>query len=84
MDSVVLTTVWCELMADPNLFRLHLVKSRDMKFIAVGVLFLGGLVGRLILDSIGFTAAFVIGSALRVLIALLWLRAPCEGGIELL
>lgn len=71
-------------MADPNLFRLHLVKTREMKFIAVGVLFLGGFVGRVILDRIGFSATFMIGSALRVLIALLWLRAPCEGGIELL
>jgi hypothetical protein len=39
---VVLTTVWCELMADPKLFNIrHMVISRDHKVIGIAALFLG-------------------------------------------
>lgn len=71
-------------MADPNLFCARLVRNRDLKIIAVGVLFLGGFLGRLLLDRIGSAATFIIGGALRLLIALLWLRVPCEGSVALL
>jgi Protein of unknown function (DUF1275) len=51
-SAVVLTTVWCEFMADPKLFQLrkHVI-SRDHKFIAVVALFIGGFVGRAILGK---------------------------------
>ena len=76
--TVVLTTVWCEFMADPNLFRRKFVISRDHKFIAVGALFLGGFVGRAILDQVGSAGAFGVGTGFRVLIAIGWLFVPAK------
>ena len=79
---VVLTTVWCELMADPKLFCLRYVKTRDLKVVAVGSLFLGGFVGRALLDKVGSSTTFLIGTGFRVLIALSWLgvagRKPAD------
>jgi len=41
--TVVLTTTWCELMAEPRLFELRrLVNTRDHKIMAIGSLFFGG------------------------------------------
>ncbi|KAI5118466.1 hypothetical protein M0805_003727 [Coniferiporia weirii] len=76
--TVVLTTVWCELMADPKLFRRHFVITRDHKFLAVLALFLGGFVGRAILDQIGSAGAFGVGTGIRFLIALGWLFVPAK------
>ena len=77
----MLTTVWCELMADPKLFTLNRrVISRDHKLIAIGVLFLGGFVGRALLDAIGAAGALGIGAGLRALIALWWLFVPGKPG----
>lgn len=76
--TVVLTTVWCEFMADPNLFRRKLVISRDHKVIAVFALFFGGFVGRAILDQVGSAGAFGVGTGIRVLIALGWLFVPAK------
>ena len=50
---VVLTIVWCELMAEPQLFYLRYVKTRDLKVVAVSTLFLGGLIGRVLLNILG-------------------------------
>jgi hypothetical protein len=60
-------------MADPDLFKLRFVKSRDMKVVAVVALFLGGFVGRAILDKLGSAPTFLIGAGFRVLIAAWWL-----------
>ena len=82
--SVVLTSVWCELMAEPLLFRARFVRTRDLKIIAVGALFLGGFSGRLLLGRIDSAATLMIGGVLRVLIALSWLIVPFESSIVLL
>ncbi|TFK97982.1 hypothetical protein BDV98DRAFT_513005 [Pterulicium gracile] len=75
--TVVLTTVWCELMCEPELFKLrHLVKSRDLKVAAAMSLFLGGFAGRAILDRIGAAGALGVGVGFRVLIAISWLFVP--------
>lgn len=75
--TVVLTTVWCELMADPKLFQFRRsVISRDHKFIAIFALFLGGFVSRAILQSIGSAGTLGVGTGLRVIIALWWLFVP--------
>ncbi|KAI0065235.1 hypothetical protein BV25DRAFT_1799340 [Artomyces pyxidatus] len=75
--TIVLTTVWCELMADPKLFLMRRrVISRDHKVIAVAALFVGGFASRAILQSIGSPAALGIGTGLRVLIAASWLFVP--------
>ncbi|KAF8510659.1 hypothetical protein BU17DRAFT_77645 [Hysterangium stoloniferum] len=74
--TIVLTTVWCELMAEPKLFRASLVRSRDLKVIAVASLFVGGFAGRALVDKFGDSVTFAIGAGIRVIIALMWLWVP--------
>ncbi|KAF8526560.1 hypothetical protein BU17DRAFT_74110 [Hysterangium stoloniferum] len=74
--TIVLTTVWCELMAEPKLFRASLVRSRDLKVIAVASLFLGGFIGRVLLQKVGDGTTFAIGAGIRVIVALLWFWVP--------
>ena len=74
--SVVLTTLWAELMGDPDLFRRKHVKSRDHRLLAVLAFFLGGMLGRGVLNHIGSAAVYGIATGLRVLIALSWLFIP--------
>ncbi|OCH88541.1 hypothetical protein OBBRIDRAFT_795162 [Obba rivulosa] len=79
--TIVLTTVWCELMADPKLFRLnHRVISRDHKVIGILALFVGGFVGRALIDAIGSPGTLGIGCGMRVLIAAWWLVVPGKAG----
>jgi len=74
--TIVLTTVWCELMADPKLFAARRVASRDRRMIAVTSLFVGGFCSRAILQAIGSPASLGIGTGLRVLVAFSWLFVP--------
>lgn len=73
---VVLTTVWCELLSDPKLFRTGFVKTRDHRLIAVLALFVGGFVGRALIDQIGDAGTFGVGTGIRFLIALSWFAVP--------
>ena len=76
---VVLTTVWCELMADPKLFHLkNIVITRDHKVMGIFALFLGGFVSRAILQSIGSDSSLGIACGVRVLMALSWLFVPAK------
>ncbi|KAL8292749.1 hypothetical protein RQP46_001361 [Phenoliferia psychrophenolica] len=70
---VVLTTIWVELINDPKLFARTHVKSRDHKAGAILMLFIGGLVARCILDTIGAASALGIGAGMRVLGAAWWM-----------
>lgn len=75
----MLTTVWCELMADPKLFDFkHFVVTRDHKLIAAVSLFTGAFVGRALIDSIGAAGALGVGTGVRVVIALIWLFIPAK------
>ena len=75
--TVVLTTVWCELMADPKLFQFRkFVISRDHKLLAIFALFFGGFVGRAVIDAASAAAALGLGAGLRALIAVWWLFVP--------
>jgi hypothetical protein len=75
--TVVLTTVWVELMTDPNLFNFrHFVVSRDHKIIAASTLFIGGFCGRALTQSIGAGGTLGIGVGFRVIIAISWLFVP--------
>jgi hypothetical protein len=74
--TIVLTTVWCELMADPKLFAARRVASRDRKILAVSSVFVGGFCSRAILQSIGSPASLGIGAGLRVLVAFSWFFVP--------
>jgi len=75
--TVVLTTVWCELMADPKLFQFNrFVISRDHKVIAILCLFLGGFIGRALIDQIGAAGTLGVGTGIRFIIAIWWLFVP--------
>ncbi|KAG2366164.1 hypothetical protein BDR07DRAFT_1396750 [Suillus spraguei] len=75
--TVVLTTTWCELMTDPQLFNIRrLVASRDHKILAIGFLFLGGFLGRALLDRIGSAGTLGVGAGLRFIVSLSWLFVP--------
>ncbi|KAG8216597.1 hypothetical protein J3R82DRAFT_6783 [Butyriboletus roseoflavus] len=77
--TVVLTTTWCELMTEPQLFNFRrLVISRDHKVMAIVFLFLGGFISRALLDKIGSAATLGIGTALRFVITLWWLFVPAN------
>jgi hypothetical protein len=77
--TVVLTTIWVQLMGDPKLFDVrHLVKTRDLKILAIVALIIGGFVSRALIDKIGASTTLGIGAAMRVLIALSWLFVPSK------
>jgi hypothetical protein len=76
---VVLTTVWCELFTDPQLFNFRkTVLSRDLKVLEAVVLFLGGFIARAILDQIGAAGALGVGTGLRLLVTFSWLFVPAK------
>ncbi|KAF8916875.1 hypothetical protein CPB85DRAFT_1215963 [Mucidula mucida] len=75
--TIVLTTVWVELVNDPKLFQfMHKVKTRDHKLIAASALFLGAFVGRALLGAIGAPGALGIACGVRVIIMLSWIFVP--------
>ncbi|KAG7089597.1 hypothetical protein E1B28_011264 [Marasmius oreades] len=77
--TIVLTTVWVELMSDPSLFNLRRkVITRDHKLIAASSLFIGGFVSRAILGKIGSAGTLGVAVGLRALITLAWLFVPAK------
>lgn len=76
--TVVLTSVWCELVADPKLFNLRKVTSRDHKTLAIFGLFLGAFTGRAILAEIGSAGALGVATGIRVFLAFGWLFVPSK------
>lgn len=76
--TVVLTSVWCELMADSKLLSLKRATSRDHKILAISALFLGAFVSRAILAEIGSAGALGVATAIRVLLAFGWLFVPSK------
>jgi len=72
--TIVLTTIWVELMSDPHLFNLRRkVVSRDHKTLAVVTLFVGGFCSRALLGQIGSAGTLGIGVGFRILIAISWI-----------
>jgi hypothetical protein len=63
-------------MADPKLFHLGPVISRDHKIYAIIALFLGGFLGRALLQASDSAVTLGVGAGLRALIALsfLWVK----------
>ncbi|KAG6843996.1 hypothetical protein H0H87_010887 [Tephrocybe sp. NHM501043] len=62
--TIVLTTVWVELVSDPRLFKLRQkVVSRDHKLLAAVALFIGAFVGRALLGKIGSAGTLGIGTS---------------------
>jgi hypothetical protein len=74
--TLVLTTVWCELLSDPKLYCREWVNTRDSKLITAMSIFLGGLTGKTIADEIGAAGALGIGTGFRILIAFSWMLVP--------
>lgn len=75
--TVVLTTTWCELMADPKLFDIRrIVISRDHKILAIVSLFLGGFIGRVLIDIVGSAGTLGIGAGIRLIISVWWVFVP--------
>ncbi|KAJ8519010.1 hypothetical protein ONZ45_g4006 [Pleurotus djamor] len=75
--TIVLTTVWVELMSDPSLFTFRKsVITRDHKLIAAFSLFTGAFVSRAILFQVGSAGTLGVAVGIRVLIALSWFFVP--------
>lgn len=75
--TIVLTTVWVELMSDPKLFQLRQkIITRDHKLIAAFSLLAGGFIGRSLLGQIGAAGTLGVGTGIRILIALAWIIVP--------
>ncbi|KAF8221588.1 hypothetical protein L208DRAFT_1327093 [Tricholoma matsutake] len=75
--TIVLTTIWVELMSDPRLFKLRQrVASRDHKTLAAVALFVGGFCSRALAGKIGAAGTLGIGVGFRVLVTLGWIFVP--------
>ena len=74
--AVVLTTIWCELFADRQLFDRRRIPARDDKFLALFCIFFGAFVGRTLVDLIGAAGALGMGAGIRIVITLGWLVVP--------
>ena len=67
-------------MADPKLFNLRQkIITRDHKLIAIFALFLGGFVGRAIIDAAGAAATLGVGAGMVFLGSLLYTAASSRG-----
>lgn len=72
--TVVLTSIWVQVISDPVLFRFkNIYKQRDYKFLAIFSLFCGGFVGRVLTGTIGPAGTLGIGAGFRVFIAGSWM-----------
>lgn len=82
--TVVLTSVYCELMADPKLFNLRKgTTPRNHKILAISALVFGAFVSRAILSQIGSAGALGVATGIRVLLAFGWLFVPSKNvGVE--
>ncbi|KAF8962279.1 hypothetical protein BDZ97DRAFT_1119657 [Flammula alnicola] len=75
--TIVLTTVWVELMSDPRLFKFRQrVMTRDHRLIAAVSLFLGAFIGRAILQQLGTAGTLGVGVGVRIFITLSWIFVP--------
>jgi len=83
--TIVLTTIWVELMSDPRLFNFRQkVISRDHKALAAAALFIGGFTSRSILQTVGAASALGVGTGIRLLITLSWVFVPSPKGFSFL
>ncbi|GAA5995333.1 YoaK family protein [Rhodotorula paludigena] len=76
--TVVLTTVWVELVNDPALFARRLVKTRDHRVLGVFFTFLGGMCSAGLVWGSSSAVAFGVGAGLRIISMLSWLLVPGE------
>jgi hypothetical protein len=65
-------------VAEPQLFYRRHVPTRDRKLIGAAFIFLGGFVGRALVDQVGPAGSLGVGTGLRVLVAVGWAFAPSK------
>ncbi|SGY76928.1 BQ5605_C005g03530 [Microbotryum silenes-dioicae] len=70
--SVVLTTIWVELVCDPKLFVFGGVKSRDHRAMACASIFVGGLCAGALVRTIGSAGTFGIAAGVRAISCASW------------
>ncbi|PIL24596.1 hypothetical protein GSI_12480 [Ganoderma sinense ZZ0214-1] len=76
-STVVLTTVYSELVAQKDLFTIHRrVISRDHRALSIALLFLGDFSGRAIVQTAGAPTALGVGAGIRLIITIWWLFVP--------
>jgi hypothetical protein len=76
LPTVVLTSLFCDLMSDPDLFTAGLLQDPDRNRRALGavLLFAGAAVsGALINTSVGYSGALWIATGVKGGMALAWL-----------
>ncbi|KAF9525234.1 hypothetical protein CPB83DRAFT_818969 [Crepidotus variabilis] len=76
--TLVLTTLWIELINDPKLFRINLVKTRDHRALGAFALFFGAFVSRAMLFKIDAAGALGVGVGIRLLMTIGWLWVPAK------
>ncbi|KZV80261.1 hypothetical protein EXIGLDRAFT_756360 [Exidia glandulosa HHB12029] len=75
--SVVLTTIWVQIVSEPSIIKLNRrMLARDSWLLAVLFVLIGGIVGHALGNTIGDSSTLAMGAGIRVLIAILWLFAP--------
>ncbi|KAJ6523769.1 hypothetical protein B0H19DRAFT_1201221 [Mycena capillaripes] len=74
--TLVLTTVWVELIADPQLFKVQKVITRDHRLIVVVVTLGGAFISQAILTQVNAAGALCVGAGVRVLITFAWIVIP--------
>ncbi|EPQ54578.1 hypothetical protein GLOTRDRAFT_42824, partial [Gloeophyllum trabeum ATCC 11539] len=75
--TLVITTMWCELMADPKLHHIRKwVSTRDHKLAVIGSLLVGGFMGAVSVEAIGSAGTLGLAAGLRALIAIGWVFVP--------
>jgi hypothetical protein len=76
MPTVVLTSLYCDLMSDPNLLTAGLFEDpdRNRRAVSAVLLFVGATVGgALSKSSIGYSGALWIATGVKGLMVLAWL-----------
>jgi hypothetical protein len=74
----VLTTVWCELVCEPQLFSFRRVKSRDHKVAAIAALFIGAFLCRAVLQVSNSAITLAVATAIRGIVAVSWIFVPAK------
>ncbi|KAH7882434.1 hypothetical protein F5I97DRAFT_366051 [Phlebopus sp. FC_14] len=75
--TVVLTSIWCELVGEPKLFHMRRrVVERDHKMMTIAACFAGGFCGRALLGEVGAACTLGVATGFRLFISAWWLAAP--------
>jgi hypothetical protein len=78
LTSVVLTSIYCDLFSDQDLFALHNVE-RNRRVAAPLLLLVGAVAGGLFShSSIGITGALWLAALLKFLMVVMWFFWPAE------